>query len=166
DVCSSDLNELSYLFVSVTLFCTLLIGCNTGPSKRVSLWRGDEIPYGTWYAYTQLPYLFTNAEISTWNKSPVKLHEGNASSSAYIIIGHTFKPGEEELKALLSYAIAGNHVFISVMEPGQNVLDSFRLSSAPSQFLQWKPDSLDLAIFDPATFDFLPFVYPGRSLDN
>ena len=74
-----------------------LYGCTRQLNKRVTLWRNDKIPYGTYYAYNNLQYIFTDAKIETSNKSPATFYHYEEGSDAYIIIGHTIRPDEKEL---------------------------------------------------------------------
>lgn len=144
----------------------MLYGCGNRLNKRVTLWRNDKIPYGTYYAYDNLKYLFTNADIQASDKSPVTFYETNENSSAYIIIGHTVRPDEKELKAILNHAIAGNHVFISALNIGQNLLDSFKLEATSFNNFLYKSDSLTVSILNPSDYDSLAFTYPGLPLEN
>lgn len=138
----------------------MLSGCGKMLNNRVTLWRNDKIPYGTYYAYHNLKYLFRNAVIESSDASPVSFYENNESSSAYLIIGNTVMPDEKELKAILNHAIAGNHVFISALNIGENLLDSFRLTSSGAIFDRGT-DSLTINIKNPDTYDSLAFAYPG-----
>lgn len=144
----------------------IFAGCGKMLNKRVTLWRNDKIPYGTWYAYNQLGHIFTDAEISPWNRSPLGFYSLRENSSAYLIVGNTFRPNDEELRAIMSYAVAGNHVFISARHIGQNVLDSFNLKYLSGDAVVFKPDSLTVSVYDPESYDSFSFTYPGRSLDS
>ena len=145
---------------------TAVVFSSCGPrlNKRITLWRNDKIPYGTYYAYSSLEHLFTNSEIETNDKSPEIFYEYQ-NSSAYIIVGYSVRPDERELKAILNHAISGNHVFISAMDIGENLLDSFKLKVSetyPDTF----HDSLIVSVLDPTSGDSLKFSYPGARLDN
>lgn len=133
-------------------------------NKRITLWRNDKIPYGTYYAYNNLQYLFANATIETNDRSPESFFQYR-TSSAYIIVGYSVKPNETELKAILNHAIAGNHIFISAMDIGENLLDSFKLKVSES-YPDIFHDSLTVSAFDPLSGDSLKFDYPGVRLDN
>jgi hypothetical protein len=143
----------------------MLSGCGKMLNKRVTLWRGDKIPYGTYYAYHNLKYIFRNAEIGSSDLSPVTFYANNETSSAYIIVGNTVRPDEKELKAILNHAIAGNHVFISARNIGDNILNSFRLSATGGGF-GYSADSLNINITDPDNYDTLAFNYPGLPIGN
>ncbi len=132
----------------------------------MSLWRNDRIPYGTWYAWHHLSYLFPDAEVQTTNRSPIAFYGMNESGSAYFVIGRAIEPDEKELKAILNYAIAGNHVFISALNIGQNMLDSFRLSASGGRPILFRGDSLTLSLLDPDTYDSISFSYPGIRAAN
>src|SRR5258706_9750869 len=108
----------------VLLFLLLLVSCNPGGSKklnrRVTLWRKDKIPYGTYIAYENLYYLFPNAEITINENSPTDLKSpayGNGyaglnkeGKKAYIIIVPRMQPDVSEINALLNFVGEGNHV--------------------------------------------------------
>ena len=138
--------------------------CGPQLNKRVTLWRNDKIPYGTYYAYNNLQHLFSNSTIETNDKSPELFYQFR-NSSAYIIVGHTVRPDETELKAILNHAIAGNHVFISAIDIGDNLLDSFKLKVSETNPDTFR-DSLTVSIHDPTIDDSLKFAYPGARLDN
>jgi len=140
--------------------------CGKRLNKRVTLWRNDRIPYGTYYAYHNLPYIFRDAEILTNDNSPVSFYEEQEHSSAYIIVGPVVKPDEKELKAILNHAITGNHVFISAITIGKNLLDSFKLETSTFRNLGYFSDSLTVDVIDPSKRDYNAFSYPGLRLDN
>ncbi|MBL7698650.1 MAG: hypothetical protein JNK79_10835, partial [Chitinophagaceae bacterium] len=131
-------------------------------NNRITLWRNDRIPYGTYYAYKNLGHIFPNSTVMTSDESP-ETFGGSNYSSAYIIIGPTLRPSEDELKAILQHAISGNHVFISAMSIGDNLLDTFRLKQ---QYNDMFEDSLTVNIYDPGSGDTARFQYPGMKLDG
>jgi hypothetical protein len=143
-----------------------ICGCTSKVDTRVSLWRNDKIPYGTYYAYKNLGHIFRDADIETSNKSPLSLYGLNESSSAYIIIGNSIRPDERELQSIINYANNGNQVFISALNIGENILDSFKLAASNSGNVYNQIDSLTVSILDPVFYDSLSFTYPGRALDN
>ena len=142
----------------------VLASCGARLNKRITLWRNDKIPYGTYYAYNNLQHLFKNSTIETNDKSPEAFY-GYQSSAAYIIVGYSVRPDEAELKAILNHAISGNHVFISAMDIGENLLDSFKLKVSET-YPDVYHDSLTVRVFDPSSHDSLSFSYPGARLDN
>lgn len=156
--------KATYHAVVVLLITVAFTSCGGGLNKRITLWRNDKIPYGTYYAYNNLQHLFQNSTIETNDKSPELFyqHEG---SSAYIMIGHSVRPDESELKALLNHAIAGNHIFISAMDISSNLLDSFKLKVSLS-YPDYFHDSLTISVLDPTVYDSARFTYPGARLDN
>lgn len=142
-----------------------LCACGPALNKRVTLYRNDKIPYGTYYAYNNLHYFFNDATIQTSNVSPSVFYEDD-SGAAYIIIANTVKPDEEELDALLNYAVNGNHVFISSAGIGSNLLDSFHLKVSDEESIFRQEDSLTVRLWHPQTSDELSFTYPGKPLGN
>src|ERR1700735_1487232 len=67
-------------WLSVLLLVLVLPACHSRKKKelnrRVTLWRQDKIPYGTYIAYENLPSIFPNADI-TLNKSSPATFEGD-----------------------------------------------------------------------------------------
>lgn len=155
----------------VTYF-TLLIalavfaGCNSSVDKRVTLWRNDRIAYGTFYAFANLHYLFPSADIDISHVSPAFFDPQGDSLAAYIVIGSEVLPDEKELNAILGYAAAGNHVFISAAEIGKNLLDSLRLAAPQTDGVYTQADSLAVDIVHPASDRRSAFFYPGRAISN
>jgi hypothetical protein len=132
-------------------------------NKRITLWRNDKIPYGTYYAYNNLVHLFKDAEIQTSAISPVQFYSVDDPPSAYIIIANTVRPSDDELRAMLNYAYAGNQVFIAGIRLGDNLLDSFAVGSE-TQLYGDDADSLTVSLLNPNSRDSLSFTYPGLSL--
>jgi hypothetical protein len=152
----------TYRFSAFFVLVVLLGACNKQLNKRVTLWRNDKIPYGTYYAYSNLQYIFNNAEIQTSDKSPETFYHYTEGADAYIIVGGTVRPSERELNALLNHAISGNHVFISAMDFGKNLLDSFKLSLSDLQL--FRTDSLTVALEDSTGETDPLFTYPGYAI--
>ncbi len=154
-------------------FCLAIIGiiligtsCKPVLNKRFSLWRNDRIPYGTYYAFHSLEYIFKNATIESFKYSPELLNisrENNASPKAYIIISPSVLPSEQELKAIMNHAENGNYVFISSFQPGDNLLDSLGLKVSPLNRDIYN-DSLALSLIHPVTEDSVGYSYPGISM--
>lgn len=157
----------------------LLAGCGSNTKKlneRVSLWRNDKIPYGTFYAYENLSRIFPDASIEISKKSPDRSRGLNLSDlsdnylpdkgpSAHIIISPQVMPDEAELKALLNYVGEGNHIFISSFSIGSDLLDTLHLEASNSGYYN-SIDSLTVNITNPVTYDSISFTYPGKAYDN
>lgn len=154
----------SYITVIASILVIVLSSCGKRLNDRLTLWRNDKIPYGTYYAHKNLEHIFPNSTVITNNESPETFGESNYSS-AYIIIGPTVKPSKDELQAILQHAIAGNHVFISALSISKNLLDTFRLKEGHGGEARFA-DSLSLGIYDPDTRDTALFQYPGMGLDS
>lgn len=155
-------------------------GCSSNTKKldeRVSLWRNDKIPYGTFYAYKNLSHIFPLATIETTKKSPdiykgLSLGESPEKSAPYsgesarIIISPQVQPDETEINAMFNYVGAGNHIFISSFSISKALLDSLHLKTALYSNYYNLPDSLTVNINHPTTYDSSSFSYPGKALDN
>lgn len=155
-------------------------GCGANTKKlneRVTLWRKDKIPYGTWYAYEQVQHIFPDATIMLNKKSPADRYDNDAlvtapvdetepAKNTYLIIAGQVRPSDRETGALLQLAQEGNHVFISSMWIGQNLLDTLDLNTAYGAGFLNRSDSLTVEVFDPVTEIPDSFTYPGRAMDN
>jgi len=158
----------------------LLCGCNGFSGKkmdeRITLRKGDKIPYGTYVAYENLQYMFPVADIKVSQESPaayssfISDYTYNSSSkhskALYVIITPEFNPDEKELAAILRFVESGNHVLISSFSWGMNFTDSMKLRIfQPYTFVRFF-DSLQLSIKHPVTLDSTAYAYPGKSADT
>jgi hypothetical protein len=177
------LYKIFFLAFTVVLF----IGCASKKlNQRFTLWRNDKIPYGTYYSFENLDHVFPSANIEINKEAPDKAligsyyddefngeeaEEGEQNDSAevqyrslYLVITPSMEPDEKELRSLMNYISAGNHVFISSLKIGKNVLDSLRVEAAGYSGLYDFSDSLTISIEDEE--ERKEFHYPGRGLDN
>ncbi|HVV07490.1 MAG TPA: DUF4350 domain-containing protein [Puia sp.] len=154
-------------WTAASLLVTLL-SCNGGssntPSQRVTLWRKDKLPYGTYIAYESLTYLFPNAEISVNRKDITSLSQ-KEGKKALIFIGHYAEPDPSDVNALLNFVGDGNHVFISAFHFSDTLLRALNVRPGRSGMESLR-DSLRLSVYQPVTNDSLSYVYPGFSLDG
>ena len=157
-----------------------LPGCGANSRKlneRVSLWRNDKIPYGTFYAYENLPSIFPNAVIETTKKWPDKFrglgfgqvpepYSEMQTGSAHIIISPQVQPDEKELAAMFDFISEGNHIFISAFTIDKTLLDSLHLKTSLGSGAFNFSDSLVLSVNDPVTYESQTYGYPGKAYDN
>ena len=167
----------TYRFLLPIILMMTACGSEKKLNERVSLWRNDKIPYGTFYAYENLSRLFPEASIELNKKSPDRykgLNFGEAAEnylqadgkSAHIIISPQVLPDESELRALFNYVGEGNHIFISSFHIGKDLLDSLHLQPAMGSGYSNYSDSLTVSIANPVTYESQSFSYPGKALDN
>jgi hypothetical protein len=156
-----------------------LAGCSNRKrlNERISLWRNDKIPYGTFYAFDNLQHIFPDAYIEISKRSPdkykglnlgesVQSYDDEGKASAHIIISPQVQPDEKELRALFNYVNEGNHLFISSFNISRQLLDSLHLKVAMFSGYYKNTDSLTINIINPVTYDSLYFTYPGKTMDN
>jgi len=148
--------------------CLFILGCSCNQKKlnrRVSLWRMDNIPYGTKYAFENLPFIFPDADIRTSDKFPVfyNANKKNDSSHTLIIVSPQFAPEPDEMKYIIHFASEGNQVFISALYFGDTVFRMLKLKERETTFNEG--DSTGVILLDPVKKEWVPFSYPGRSYD-
>jgi hypothetical protein len=141
-------------------------------NKYISLWRGDKIPYGSFYAFENLSALFPNASIHTNAVSPKTFYYDAAAANdsesnlkAYIILSPSVIPDSDEVSAMINFAGSGHQVFISALHIGDGLLKALhvRLSDSLSRGYN---DSLQLSLYEPVSHDPVSYVYPGYCLDS
>jgi hypothetical protein len=171
----------SLLYIS----CCLLIlagfasGCSRSKkiNERVSLWRHDKIPYGTFYAYENLSRIFPEATIvnsklspDPYKKSGIQeiLGEYNysAKKTCYIIIAHRVIPDDKEVEGLFNLIGKGAQIFISSFNISESLLDSLQLKTSLYTGFYNDHDSLSVSVSNPVSFVESRYTYPGRALDN
>lgn len=164
--------HISFWILSVLL----LTGCFSAEkkelNKRVTLWRNDKIPYGTWYAHEQLKHVFPYAYIENRTQSPDPLHHGSnnnnplveeddSSHSLLIAIAPTVNPDSSEVEALSGFLARGNHIFLSAFQFSQPLLDSLGLSMTNTPFNLNTNTTLHFTLQHPLEDDSAEFQYPG-----
>ncbi|HTE26678.1 DUF4350 domain-containing protein [Flavitalea sp.] len=167
-----------FFLAGITIFIT---SCSKEKklNEKLTFWKNDKIPYGTFYAYENLKRMFPGVEISINKTSPDKYHlnnleeltndgsdSSNPGESALIIISPVVAPDRRELQAMMNYISEGNHIFISAMEFSDNLLDSLRLKAQLESGFDSMEDSLTLSLIHPIENDTTSFAYPGLQLDN
>ena len=145
-------------------------------NRYVSLWRKDKIPYGTYYAYESLGYIFPDSKISINESSPVKFmyNTGNddtdsnstKQTQAYIVISPRVIPDPAEINALMNYVGQGNTVFISSFYFGDSLLNYLKIKAGSDFDDYYKGDTFRVNVLNPLSNESLYFEYPGDSYSN
>jgi hypothetical protein len=156
-------------FLSLLPAIALLCSCSGRRqtlNRRLSLWRKDEIPYGTKIAFDALPHLFPGADVSV-NKTSLLPVSGEDNRKAYIVICSRLVAGEEDITWMMNFVSGGNQILISANHISESLLHnlSLRASVANDQFAA-EPDSLKVGVYDPANAGYRAYSYPGDSYDN
>jgi len=175
------IKKFTYLHWIILVALPVLVSC-TQESKRLSqliitLWRQDKNPYGSYYAFENLKYIFPAADITINRGSPAESRsffppdysgEGvnRKQRMGYIIISPQVIPDQREINALMNFVGEGNQVFISSFHVGDSLLRALKITMGRKMvFLQAK-DSLTLSIYHPVSSDSAAFMYPGFAADN
>jgi hypothetical protein len=149
-------------------------------NERITFWRKDKIPYGTWYAYEQMENIFPQAYIDINTKSPDKskafkltdvktylpANDDNGEKQLMVIIAPAVEPDQKEVNALFDFVGRGNHIFISAFEISDALSDSLHLSMPGFSSLSALNDSLKINIETFENFDTVSFTYPGYGFGN
>lgn len=172
-----------YVICVLLLVTGLISGC-TGCNKqkrindRVTLWRKDKIPYGTFYAYENLQRLFPAATIINNKKSPDPYRQKNvreifentsstnSHKTCYVVIATRVLPDDKELDALFAKVYKGEQVFISSLNISENLLDSLQLKASFYTSYFNDRDSLTVEVSNPVSASSSRFTYPGKAMDN
>ena len=160
----------------------LLLSACAGEKKlneRISLWREDKIPYGTYYFNHQLHHIFPEATIINDNQSPVRRYGYHKSAqklqkqlelykkkAAEIILVPELEPDAAEWQAMMEFVGEGNQLFISSFHLGKLLLDSLDVDTQLDYGYYNINDSLIVFAKNPVSEMSESFVYPGKTLDN
>jgi len=171
-----------YISWAIALLLTLTGCAGKRFNERISFWRNDRIPYGAWYAYNQLNYIFPDAVIHVNKTAPDEL-AGNVYAqqefgygngvakdiltrkTLYLVITDHLNPKKEELEALLDLVRHGHHVFLAAVNIGGGLLDTLHLNTE-YRILGIPEDSLTIRVFQPLSHEQKEYSYPGLALDN
>ncbi len=140
-------------------------------NRRATFWRKDKIPYGTYYAFENLRYVFPNAEITVNTKSPEDnklLSSENADQAdsgkekkLYLIISPEIVPDQSELNAMMNFIGQGNHLFIVSDYFGDSLMSGLDLRQARNMGFFFRKDSLSISLHNPLNWDSAVYRYPG-----
>lgn len=171
----------SLLYIS---WCCLLMaiaasGCNQSKrlNERVTLWRNDKIPYGTWYARENLQRIFPEASIINHKTSPDPYqkasirdafgqYDDNIGKTCYLIIADEVLPDDKETEGLIGLVNRGAKIFISSASIDETLLDSLQLKTSLYSGFYNRHDSLTLQLYDPVSWKESTYSYPGKAFDN
>jgi len=162
---------------------SLMVSCS-GKKKelneRITLWREDKIPYGIWYTYQHINQFFPDAEIYIDRELPSDKKNGyfkknydyeekierNKGKITQLVITPNVFLTDDDLRSMLDFVYAGNHLFLSSFSISYNLLDTLKLKTAYSSSLWNDEDSLSVSILDPVTSSSMIYKYPGKACDN
>lgn len=149
--------------------------------ESVTLRPTDKNPYGTWYAYQELKWLFPRAEMvkkkeeaTTKNASKAlqeendywtKLYE-NRGHVAQVIVTPYVDADDEQIQAAVDFINSGNHLFLSAFDIDNTLLDSLQVNVKLSPVNFDEEDSLRVNIDHPVTGEQGSFHYPGKAFDR
>ncbi len=148
-------------------------------NSRITIWRNDKIPYGAYYAFQELPYLFPNAEIVVDKEAPdknnffqtkeKKLYHKlafNKGKTAHVYLTPRLLPNSDEVQTILNYAKEGNQVFISSFLVSPELLDTFKLDINYQYAPENGGDSIGISIQNPENKTEEFYKYPGMYYDS
>jgi len=145
--------------------------------ERVTLWRNDKIPYGTWYAHEHLARIFPGATVENVKTSPdpyqksngkdlYNSYSDNGNKKAYVIIANQVLPDSKEIEGLMNLVNQGSKVFISSSFIDEHLLDSLQLKASLYGGFMNGHDSMSLKVYDPVSWQETTYSYPGKAFDN
>lgn len=161
------------------MLAILASSCNQSKrlNERVTLWRNDKIPYGTYYARENLDRIFPEATVINHKTSPDPYqkaslrdvygqYDDNVGKTCYLIIANEVMPDEKEIEGLMGLVNRGAKIFISSASIDETLLDSLQLKASLYTGFYNSHDSLTVRVYDPVSWKETPYSYPGKAFDN
>lgn len=121
----------------------MLLACMSCSRKsinpRISLWHQDKIPYGTWFAYQSLFYLYPDTVDIVIQKMSPEIFMASDDSEGfeddsiqkkpelYLSVSRNFFASDAETENLLNYVKNGNHLVIAALEFSSDLLDTLKI---------------------------------------
>lgn len=134
----------------------------------MSLKQSDKNPYGAYILYNSLADYFPGATILSYRKPPYNVlteaHASGKNTSAYFLLAPKLNLSKQDIGELLRFVKNGNFVFISSLNPGKLLLDTFQLKTTFSQPLQ--KDSTVINFTNPALRRNGGYTFTKYSIDN
>lgn len=140
--------------------------------ERITYRKNDKIPYATYVAFNNLKHLFPKASISASRLEPgywdsVSMYD---TRQAYIAITDRFSADKDEIRKLISFARAGNYVFISARYISAATDDALGCSSSAFDLsfisVSDLKEDIMVSLNKPPFTDTLRFWYPGRTFGS
>lgn len=164
----------------VLCFCGCFSGKEKKMNERVTFWHKDKNPYGTWYAYEELSYLFPLAAIVDEKESPgykdgyaySELHHlvnkqlVDSGKALLVIIAPSVTPDSNEIAALKNFVEHGNFLLISALHFGDALCDSLQIHMADENDGSFGMDSMTLDILHPFDSQAVRYSYPGFGMHS
>ena len=153
----------------IALFVTGNNENNRKLDERITLQKKDKIPYGTYVAYNSLRHFFPAAAIYTSRHEPGYWDSlsNYDSRQAYIVITDRFSADKDEMKKLISFAEAGNDVFISARYFSAAADGIFGCTSSsydlPFFAEDDNEDSMKISLRHPPFASNITYGYPGKT---
>lgn len=142
-------------------------------NERLSFYRKDKIPYGTYVAYENLKYIFPDAKVKVNRLSPERWYiDSNLfPRQAMIIITPQFLPDENEMDKLIAFAQKGNNVFISTRVLSFDAQEMLHCRTPYSEFAFFAAasemdDTLNVLLNNPPFTEKINFIYPGKRFES
>jgi len=160
--------------LAVLIILVVLISANKRERKkefsdRITLKRGDKIPYGTYVARDLLPQLFPDAELSYNQNEPAAWNEIDQyeSNQAAILICKEFNADEDEVFHLMQFAKNGNYAYIIANELSFDAGKIFNtLITSPYYITGYGDKNLKLRLEKPPFNTDKFYNYPGKKFYN
>jgi hypothetical protein len=159
------------LLIAAAIIILFVTGNNENNRKldgRITLQKGDKIPYGTYVAYNNLKYIFPSAAVYTSQHEPGywdSLSKFEALQ-AYIVVTDKFTADKDEMVRLIDFVKNGNDVFISARYFSAAADAIFGCSSS-SYDISFYPDeeendTMKLSLSNPPFAGSNKYNYPGK----
>ncbi len=171
--------NLIYILVSIlgtAILVLFLISKNSRAKaldERLSFYKKDKIPYGTYVAYENLKYVFPEASIFSSRQEPGYWDSlsNYETDQAVIIISPRFEIDEYEMRKLIRFTENGNDVFISTLEIPYASAKLLHCSVNTSDLMlgrlmqQEERDTVKISLSSPPYAKKNIYSYPGRRYD-
>lgn len=140
--------------------------------ERVTLKRQDKIPYGTYAAFENLPYLFPQASIYTSRQEPGYWDSLSYfdTKQAFIVVTRRFDANEDEMDKLIAFAQKGNDVFVSAQYISASADRLLKCASSSYDFTYLGIEDLEngmrTSLSAPPYEKKSTYSYPGRAFNS
>ena len=141
------------LVLMLTLVVTVKLLSPQPVDWRVSFQKTDKVAFGSRILFDRLPDIFPRQPIRTATRTAYERADSVKTLSNHLFISQSFEPGEEDVRTLLAWVGAGNHVFVAAERFGGKLADTLQLGTR-----------YDLALFDDSFR--INFVNPALRLPD
>lgn len=166
-----DWKYILYVGSALAIFILIKLSSPKEFNWNITLAHDDKDPYGTYVLYNLLPTLNENVEVKQYYQTLYELKDTIAPKSNVVIFASRFKPGKEDVLALLKFVSEGGVAFISAQQMSGVFSDTMKVDTydnlfSNNNYMQNSSDTVYVSLSNSRLHTFGDFGFPRHHIYN